>query len=350
MTKKTILVVDDDKTNLLMAQKVLAEEFRVAVVNSGKMAFHYLEKNEPVVILLDIQMPEMDGFEVMKLLQENSKWCKIPVIFLTADRTPETEEACFNVGAVDYIGKPFIPTIMQRRVRRTVELENYRRSLELMVQQQLEKITQLQQDIIITMANLIESRDGTTGEHVKHSSIYTEYLVKKMIENNIYREELTVDFVNYLKQAAPMHDIGKITVPDSILRKPGALSDEEYKLMKLHAEEGGRLIRENMSRLAEPEFVVIASNVANYHHEKWNGKGYPKGLKGKEIPLEARIMAVADVFDALVAKRQYKQGMSMEKAKEIMQEDRGEYYEPKLLDCFFQDTDELQKLMRQMRE
>lgn len=350
MTKKTILVVDDDKTNLLMAQKVLAEEYRVAVVNSGKMAFQYLEKNEPVVILLDIQMPEMDGFEVMKLLQENPKWCKIPVIFLTADRTPQTEEACFNVGAVDYIGKPFIPAIMQRRVRRTVELEDYRRSLELMVQQQLEKITQLQQDIIITMANLIESRDGTTGEHVKHSSIYTEYLVKKMIENNIYREELTVDFVNYLKQAAPMHDIGKITVPDSILRKPGALSDEEYTIMKLHAEEGGRLIRENMSRLAEPEFVVIASNVANFHHEKWNGKGYPKGLKEKEIPLEARIMAVADVFDALVAKRQYKQGMSMEKAREIMLEGRGEYYEPVLLDCFFQDSDELEKLMRQMRE
>lgn len=350
MTKKTILVVDDDKTNLLMAQKVLAEDYRVAVVNSGKMAFQYLEKNEPVLILLDIQMPEMDGFEVMKKLQENEKWCKIPVIFLTADRTPETEEACFNVGAVDYIGKPFIPAIMQRRVRRTVELEDYRRSLELMVQQQLEKITQLQKDIIITMANLIESRDGTTGEHVKHSSIYTEYLVMKMIENNIYREELTVDFVNYLKQAAPMHDIGKITVPDSILRKPGALSEEEYKLMKLHAEAGGRLIRENMSRLAEPEFVVIASNVANYHHEKWNGKGYPEGLKEKEIPLEARIMAVADVFDALVAKRQYKEGMSLEQAKEIMLQGRGEYYEPILLDCFFQDTEELGKLMRMMRE
>ncbi|MBQ7954505.1 MAG: response regulator [Lachnospiraceae bacterium] len=346
--KKTILVVDDDKSNLMMAQKVLVDEYRVAAVNSGKLAFQYLEKNDPVMILLDIQMPEMDGFEVMKILQANAKWCKIPVIFLTADRTPQTEEACFQMGAVDYIGKPFIPAIMQQRVRRTIELEDYRRSLEVMVQQQLEKITQLQQDIIITMANLIEGRDGTTGEHVKHTSIYTEYLIKKMAEKGIYEEQLTPDFVNYLKKAAPMHDIGKITVPDSILRKPGALTEEEYAVMKLHAEEGARLIKENMSRLAEPEFVKIASNMANFHHESWNGKGYPSGLLGEEIPLEARILAVADVFDALVAKRQYKQGMSMEEAREIMMRDRGERYEAMLLDAFFSDEKELKELMKDL--
>lgn len=342
---KTVLVVDDDKSNLMIAQKVLSGEFRVAAVNSGQLAFQYLEKNEPVVILLDIQMPEMDGFEVMQKLQENEKWRRIPVIFLTADRTPQTEEACFRVGAVDYIGKPFIPAIMQRRVKRTVELEDYRRGLEDMVQQQLKKITQLQQDIIITMANLIEGRDGTTGEHVKHTSIYTEYLIRKLQQREIYREELTPEFADYLKKAAPMHDIGKITVPDSILCKPDSLTEEEYRLMQLHAEEGGRLIRENMSRLAEPEFVRIASNVANYHHEKWNGKGYPKGLKGEEIPLEARILALADVFDALIAKRQYKQGMSLEEAKTIMEKERGESFEPVLLDSFFSDEQELRELV-----
>ncbi|MDD6036731.1 MAG: response regulator [Lachnospiraceae bacterium] len=342
---KTVLVVDDDKSNLMIAQKVLSGEFRVAAVNSGQLAFQYLEKNEPVVILLDIQMPEMDGFEVMQKLQENEKWRRIPVIFLTADRTPQTEEACFRVGAVDYIGKPFIPAIMQRRVKRTVELEDYRRGLEEMVQQQLKKITQLQQDIIITMANLIEGRDGTTGEHVKHTSIYTEYLIRKLQRHKIYQAELTPEFADYLKKAAPMHDIGKITVPDSILCKPEALTEEEYRLMQLHAEEGGRLIRENMSRLAEPEFVRIASNVANFHHEKWNGKGYPKGLKGEEIPLEARILALADVFDALIAKRQYKQGMSLEEARAVMEKERGESFEPVLLDCFFSDEQELRELV-----
>ena len=348
--KKTILVVDDDKSNLMMAQKVLAEDYRVAAVNSGKLAFQYLEKNTPVVILLDIQMPEMNGFEVIKKLQENEKWCKIPVIFLTADRTPETEEACFQMGAADYIGKPFVPAIMQQRVRRIVELEDYRRNLELMVEQQLERITQLQQDIIITMANLIESRDGTTGEHVKHSSIYTEYLVKKMLETGLYKGQLTFDFVSYIKKAAPMHDIGKITVSDNILRKPGALTEEEYAAMKLHTQEGAKLIKENMGRLAEPEFVKIASNMANFHHEKWNGKGYPNGLKGEEIPLEARIMAVADVFDALVAKRQYKNGMSLEEAKVIMEKDRGESFEDGLLDLFFSDMQELEELQRSLKE
>ncbi len=347
--KKTILVVDDDKSNLMIAQKVLGEEYRVAAVNSGKLAFQYLEKNEPVLILLDIQMPEMDGFEVIRRLQEDEKWCKIPVIFLTADRSPQTEEACFQMGAVDYIGKPFIPAIMQQRVRRTIELEDYRRNLEAMVQQQLERITQLQQDIIITMANLIESRDGTTGEHVKHSSIYTEYLIKKMQETGLYKEQLTAEFVGYIKSAAPMHDIGKITVPDNILRKPEALTEEEYRIMKLHAAEGARLIQENMGRLAEPEFVKIASNVANFHHERWNGQGYPEGLKGEEIPLESRIMAVADVFDALVAKRQYKNGMTPEEARAIMENGRGEIFEAELFDVFFSDMDQLEELYRELR-
>lgn len=342
--KKTILVVDDDKSNLMIAQKVLAEDYRVAVVNSGERAFLYLENNQPSLILLDIQMPEMDGFEVIKKLQENSKWCKIPVIFLTADRTPETEEACFQVGAVDYIGKPFIPAIMQQRVKRTIELEDYRISLEKIVQQQLEKITQLQQDIIITMANLIEGRDGTTGEHVKNASVYTEYLANKMAQLGVYKEYMTTEFISYIKKVAPMHDIGKIVVPDSILRKPEALTSEEYDIMKSHSAEGARLIEENMYRSAEPKFVEMAKNVAHYHHERWNGKGYPKGLKGEEIPLEARIMAVADTFDALVAKRQYKKGMTLEEAKAIMEKDRGEIFEPCILDAFFSNTKELKEL------
>ena len=342
--KKTILVVDDDKSNLMIAQKFLADDYRVAVVNSGERAFLYLENNEPSLILLDIQMPEMDGFEVIRRLQENSKWCKIPVIFLTADRTPETEEECFRMGAVDYIGKPFIPAIMQQRVKRTIELEDYRISLEKIVQQQLEKITQLQQDIIITMANLIEGRDGTTGEHVKNASVYAEYLANKMAQLGVYKEHMTTEFISYIKKVAPMHDIGKIVVPDSILRKPDALTSEEYDIMKSHPAEGARLIEENMYRSAEPRFVEMAKNVAHYHHERWNGKGYPKGLKGEEIPLEARIMSIADTFDALVAKRHYKNGMTLEEAKAIMEKDKGEMFEPCILDAFFSNAQELKEL------
>ena len=346
--KQVILVVDDDKSNLMIAQKLLAEEYRVAAANSGELAFRYLEKNIPDLILLDIQMPGMDGFEVMSRIQESEKWRKIPVIFLTADRSEKTEEACFKIGAVDYIGKPFVPSIMLQRVRRTLELEEYRQGLERMVEKQLAKITQLQQDIIISMANLIESRDGTTGEHIKRTSAYVEFFVRKIQEKGLYQEELTPAYVDYMNKAAPMHDIGKIAISDMILQKPGTLSPEEYKMMQRHTSEGGRLIRENMGRIVNQEFVEVASDIATYHHEKWNGQGYPKQRKGKEIPLCARILAIADVFDALVSRRQYKEEMSLEEAFEIMEKERGISFEPELLDVFLESKDELRDLMQEL--
>ncbi len=345
--KKTILVVDDDRLNLMMAQKLLAEDYHVAAVNSGELALHFLEKKQPDLILLDIQMPVMDGFEVMRRLQEDEQWRKISVIFLTADRTEETEETCFKMGAVDYIGKPFVPAIMMQRIHRTLELDGYRRSLEGMVQQQLQRITQLQQDIIFSMANLIESRDGTTGEHVKRTSGYVNLLVEKMQEKGLYQEEMTREYVDYLRKAAPLHDIGKIAIPDAVLQKPGKLTREEYEMIQIHAKEGGRLIRENMSRIAEHEFVDIACDMAACHHEKWAGGGYPEGIKGEEIPLSARILAIADVFDALVSERQYKKGMSLEEAFAIMKEERGKSFEPELLDLFLDAEEDLRHLLKE---
>lgn len=348
--KKIILVVDDDKSNLMVAQKLLAEQYRIAVVNSGELAFRYLRKNEPDLILLDIQMPGMDGFEVMKQLQESSVWNRIPVIFLTADRTEKTEELCFKLGAVDYIGKPFVPTIMIQRINRTLELEDYRKNLERMVEQQLQRITQMQSDIIITMANLIEGRDGTTGEHVKRTSTYVNMLLGKLYEKGIYPETLNSASIDYIRRAAPLHDIGKITVADSILQKPSSLTKEEYEIMQRHAAEGGRLIRENMGRIADREFVEIAIDMARHHHEKWNGQGYPDGLKGEEIPLCARIMAVADVFDALVSRRQYKSGMSIEQAFDIMEQEKGVNFEPVLLDAFMELREELGEMLREEKD
>ncbi len=345
--KKTILVVDDDRLNLMMAQKLLAEDYHVAAVNSGELALHFLEKKQPDLILLDIQMPVMDGFEVMRRLQEDEQWRKISVIFLMADRTEETEETCFKMGAVDYIGKPFVPAIMMQRIHRTLELDGYRRSLEGMVQQQLQRITQLQQDIIFSMANLIESRDGTTGEHVKRTSGYVNLLVEKMQEKGLYQEEMTREYVDYLRKAAPLHDIGKIAIPDAVLQKPGKLTREEYEMIQIHAREGGRLIRENMSRIAEHEFVDIACDMAACHHEKWAGGGYPEGIKGEEIPLSARILAIADVFDALVSERQYKKGMSIEEAFAIMKEERGKSFEPELLDLFLDAEEDLRHLLKE---
>lgn len=343
--KKTVLVIDDDKSNLIMAQRLLSDEYRVAAVNSGEKGLAYLEKGEPSLILLDIQMPQMDGFAVMDKLRAHEKWCKIPVIFLTADKSSETEEKCFDMGAVDYIGKPFVPQIMRKRVTRTIELEEYRKSLEKMVMTQLAQITRMQHDIIVSMANVIESRDGTTGEHVKRTSKYTMLLAERMLEKGLYAEELTVSILESMRNGAPLHDIGKITIPDAVLTKPGALTFEEYEIIKTHAKAGADMIRKNMSQMVSGDFLQVACDMAQYHHEKWNGKGYPNGLKGKEIPLTARILAITDVFDALVSKRQYKEGMSIDEAFAIMEKDRGESFEAEILDVFFDLREELERLL-----
>ena len=343
--KKTVLVVDDDKSNLILAQKLLSDEYRVAAVNSGEKALEYLEKNEPSLILLDISMPDMDGFEVMEELRSDERHCKVPVIFLTADRSSETEEKCFDMGAVDYIAKPFVLSIMHKRVNRTIELEEYRKSLEKMVAEQLAQITKMQHDVIITMANVIESRDGTTGEHVKRTSTYTMMLAEKMREKGIYADKLDAEFMENMRNAAPLHDIGKITVPDAVLSKPGKLTNEEYDLIKSHSRAGAEMLRKNMPGMVDPDFLQVACDMACYHHEKWNGKGYPEGLKGQEIPLSARILAVADVYDALVSKRQYKEGMTTEQAFEIMAKDRGEGFEADILDTFFEIKSELESLL-----
>ncbi len=346
--KKTILIIDDDKSNLVIAQKLLSDEFRIAATNSGAKGLEYLQRNEPDLILLDIQMPEMNGFEVMEKIHSDEKLRKIPVIFLTADSSIETEASCFDMGAIDYIRKPFVPQIMKKRINRTIELEDYRKNLEKMVAAQLKQITKMQHDVIVTMANVIESRDGTTGEHVKRTSIYTMYLAEKMHEKGIYTDQLTVGLMENMRSAAPLHDVGKITIPDAVLSKPGALTSEEYETIKTHARAGADMLRKNMSSMVSKEFLKVACDMANYHHEKWNGKGYPEGLSGEAIPLSARIIAIADVFDALVSKRPYKSGMSVEEAYEIMYKDRGEGFETVIFDTFFDSIDELQQLVNEM--
>lgn len=214
-----------------------------------------------------------------------------------------------------------------------------------LLEEQLTRITQLQRDIIITMANLIEGRDGTTGEHIKRTSIYVELLVEKLLERGIYADVLTHRFASNLIQAAPMHDIGKITIPDRILQKPAQLTTDEFQRMKDHAAAGGVLLQENMNTIVDTEFLRIVVNVASFHHERWDGSGYPNGLAGEEIPLEARIMAVADVFDALVSKRQYKRAMPVDEALKTMRLERGAHFEPVLLDVFCGERDTLKEIV-----
>ncbi|MCM1045986.1 MAG: response regulator [Candidatus Gastranaerophilales bacterium] len=340
--KSIILVVDDDKTNLTLAQKILLPQYRIAACNSGMAALKYLENNCPDLILLDINMPEMDGFEVMEKLRKQDHTMTIPVMFLTADNTTETELKCFRMGAVDFVSKPFVPDILLSRVSKTIELEQYRHNLERMVQEQAEKLTEgarrlslIQDSVIMGMANLIESRDGSTGKHVKNTQMYVEMIVNELHRQGLYADQLTPEYMENVCKAAPLHDVGKIKVPDAVLQKPGKLTPEEFETMKLHTTYSRKIIKTIIGDVEDASYVQIVEDIAMYHHERWDGTGYPTGLAGDDIPLAARIMSVADVFDALYEERVYKPPIRpIERIMQIMIEGRGTQFDPVIIDVF----------------
>ncbi|MBD5470651.1 MAG: response regulator [Lachnospiraceae bacterium] len=351
--KNIILVVDDDKTNLTRAQKILLPFYRIAACNSGVAALKYLENNRPDLILLDINMPEMDGFEVMEQLQKSEETKAIPVIFLTADDTAETEVKCFQVGAIDFVAKPFVPDILLSRVGKTMELEQYRHNLENMVKEQAEKITEdarriseIQESVIVGMANLIESRDGSTGKHVKNTQMYVRMIANELYQRKLFPVELTQEYIQNLCKAAPLHDVGKIKVSDSILQKPGKLTPEEFDAMKLHTTYSRKIIQTIIGDVEDEYYVRIVEDIAMYHHERWDGTGYPTGLAGDSIPLAARIMAVADVFDALYEERCYKPPIRpIERIMQIMSEGRGTQFDPTVIDVFMEMLPRLKEVL-----
>ncbi len=344
--RKHILVVDDNKANLTMAKEALMGTYDLNLVISGQQALQYLSKRTTDLILLDINMPEMNGIETMKKIREHSEWSQIPVIFLTADTNASTEIECLDLGAVDFIGKPFVPQIMLSRIARTLELEEYRSSLEKAVQKKTEQIEQLQRRVIISFANIIESRDDFTGQHVKRTSAYVRAIAEELKNRGMYPETLTESnhYLENMCKAAPMHDIGKIRISDTILCKPGKLTDEEFDIMKTHTTEGEKILEATMKGIERESYLLMARDMALYHHEKWNGAGYPTGIAGEEIPLCARVMAVADVFDALISKRCYKDPMPMDKAFGIIEESMGSHFDPVIAGVFLDIRPKIEEL------
>lgn len=340
--KNVILVVDDDKTNLSLAQRILGPQYRIAASNSGTASLKYLERHRPDLILLDINMPEMNGFEVMERLRSDSRLKTIPVIFLTADALAETEIKCFRMGAMDFVTKPFVPDILLSRVSKTIELDQYRHKLEAMVDTQAQKIMEssmrlnrIQDSVVVGMANLIESRDGSTGKHVKNTQNYVRMIATELLSRGLFTEELTPAYIEDLCKAAPLHDVGKIKIPDAILQKPGRLTPEEFETMKLHTTHSHQIIQTIIGDIEDDHYVRLVKDIALYHHERWDGSGYPTGLTGSDIPLSARIMAVADVFDALYEERCYKPPVRpIERIMQIMSEGRGTQFDPVILDVF----------------
>ncbi|MCM1388688.1 MAG: diguanylate cyclase [Bacillus sp. (in: Bacteria)] len=323
--RKTILIVDDDRMNLVTAQKFLAQEYKVVGVNSGKLAFKYLEKHRPDLILLDIFMPVIGGFEVMAKLQEHKEWRRIPVIFLTADRKTETEARCFEMGAYDFITKPFEPRVMLNRIHRTIELDGYRKDLQLQLDEKTREVELVTIQAITTVANTIDAKDDYTKGHSMRVAYYSEALARK-----IGWSEEDVQNIHYI---ALLHDIGKIGVPDSVLNKPFKLTNVEFELIKNHTTMGAEILKD----------IKMFPNVsvgAKFHHERYDGRGYPNGLRGEEIPEVARVIGIVDSYDAMTSNRVYRKRLQDEMVKQELVKGRGTQFDPYLVDQFMELLEE----------
>ncbi len=357
--KATLLVVDDVAENLALLGESLAPEFRVRVANSGPRALEVAQSSpRPDLILLDVMMPEMDGYEVLGRLKDNPDTQDIPVLFVTAMDALEDERRGLELGAVDYITKPIRPAIVQARVRNHLALKQARdalardnRELEAEIRRRVRQVEVTRQVGMRALASLAETRDDETGQHIARTQGYVQVLAQYLADQPKWQDTITPEWVRLVTEAAPLHDIGKVGIPDHILLKPGKLDPHEWEVMKTHADLGARAIERAIRSQAEAdrvplEFMNVAVDLARHHHEKWDGSGYPGGLAGTEIPLSARIMAVADVFDALISRRVYKPAFSMEKSQAILHEGRGTHFDPELIDTFDACCDEIARIAR----
>ncbi|MCL1830781.1 MAG: response regulator [Oscillospiraceae bacterium] len=340
--QKTIYVVDDNDTNLITAKEALKDQYRVMTLPSAARMFSLIDRVPPDLILLDIEMPDMDGFEALAVLKENSEHAGIPVIFLTSMTDTEIEVKGFQLGVVDFITKPFSPPVLTNRVRTHLNIDD-------IIRERTAQLQHLQNGIIYVLADMVESRDEGTGGHVDRTAIYIEILMKAMIENNLHAEELRDMDMESLVSSARLHDVGKIAISDTILNKPGRLDDQEFAIMKTHTIEGEKFIDQIISRTGSVEFLTSAKLFAGYHHERWDGQGYPYRLQHDEIPLLGRIMAIADVYDALISVRPYKKPFSHEEATKIIMENAGTQFDADIADIFYQVRDEFEKVASEMQ-
>lgn len=334
MNKKTILMVDDVKLNHATARDVLEDTYELYEAYSAKEGFEILKKITPDLILLDLIMPDVTGMEMLKELKQIPAYKGIPVIFLTADTSAETEVEGFNLGIVDYITKPFVGPVMKKRIETQIALAEYEKDLENKVDLKVKEMEQMYDLITISFASLVESRDGVTGGHLKNTSIYFNAFIGHLKTIPAYRDFLTPSVVKKAGRSAPLHDVGKIAIKDVVLQKPAQLSKEEFQEMKSHATIGGELFDYLRDRIPDKELAIVAGQMARSHHERWDGSGYPDGLKGEEIPLVARVMSIVDVYDALTSERPYKEAFSHEKAMGMIAEGAGTQFDPALVDHF----------------
>jgi len=354
-TRATVMIVDDNITNLKIAKNALADAFNVFTVPSAVKMFDMLERQRPDLILLDIDMPEMGGFEAIQRLKDNPETRDIPIIFLTGKSDPESELKGLSLGAIDYIPKPFVPGLLYKRVELHLtlelqrarleaqterlalqgeELQHFNRNLQKMVEEKTREFFELQGAIIRTVADLVESRDKATGGHVARTQHYLKALIDGLDDSGLYWEQRQEWDITLLLSSSQLHDVGKIAIKDSILDKHGPLTSSEFEIMKQHAALGVKIIERIETEVSDSTFLKWAKIFAETHHEKWDGSGYPKGLRGEGIPLPGRLMAIADVYDALISERAYKKAMPHEEAVAAILAGKGSHFDPVLVDVF----------------
>ncbi len=348
LKKQKILIVDDTPGNISLLGQALQNRYNIVVATNGLDALRVVQELPcPDLILLDIMMPGLDGFEVCEHLKKSAVTRKIPVIFVTAMGENENEARGFEVGGVDYITKPISPVIVRARVQTHLALYDQNRELEEMARERTREIVHTQEVTIYGMAVLAETRDNETGKHIMRTQHYIRLLAEQLIKAGKYCDYLDASRINLLFKSAPLHDIGKVGIADSILLKPGKLTDEEFDEMKKHTTYGRDAIVKSEQALGEENsttFLTLAREIAYTHHEKWNGQGYPEGLSGEDIPLSGRLMAIADVYDALISKRVYKAAFPHEKAVAIIIDGRGEHFDPELVDAFVEVQEAFRKI------
>jgi putative two-component system response regulator len=356
-SKKKILICDDSILILAAARLSLSATYEVIEVNSPLKLFEKLETLIPDLLLLDVEMPIMNGYQVLKKLKENPKTNGIPVIFLTGRSDESSELEGLALGAVDYIIKPFSQPILIRRIETHIllseqkkQLQDFNENLEEKVEQKTQEIVALQNGLLDTITTLVEYRDDDTGGHINRTQAYVEVLVKYLQEHNIYSEDISGWSLEFLFKATRLHDVGKIAISDVILNKPGKLDDLEFSVMKTHAELGYKMLKKVEESSGTNDFIYHGQYFALYHHEKWDGSGYPNKLVGLDIPLQGRLMAIADVYDALRSKRPYKAKFSHEEAKNIIVGGSGKHFDPVLINAFLECEEQFIKISSNVEE
>jgi len=349
--QRLIFLVDDSIVNLNTGKNALQHKYTVVTMPSGEKLLLSLKKAKPDLILLDINMPGMSGYDVIKELKANAETSEIPVIFLTAKNEDESEVLGLSLGAVDYIIKPFSPPILLKRVElhlllkeQKEQLRRFNENLLEMVDERTSNIEALQNAIIVWSAEVLEFRDEETGHHVERVQKYLEVLLEEMKKIKRYYDEISTWDINAFLQSALLHDVGKIRIRDNVLLKESELTEDEFITIKLHSLYGKTLIESLQNKVPNQTFLEYAKTLAYRHHERWDGTGYPDCLKGEEIPLQARMMSLSDVYDALVSKRPYKNAFSHEEAMRIIAAGSGTQFDPQLTDLFIRLSNEIQKI------